>query len=192
MTETPGLPEGFLDALQCALAASAQGLSEYELIGQLREQGYLEFLPDSPIPPHLLFRAHFIVFHGLYRLRDRLLLQQQAVLEIHTLCIRLRDWVRGGEGIGPADPLREYYMDWANMEDTTPDDVEAMLNAVWQRIGRQQEREQALAELGLADPVSDETIRRTWRRLAMQHHPDRGGDKDRIQAINVAVGLLLD
>ena len=67
-----------------------------------------------------------------------------------------------------------------------------MIASFWRRLGRFDKREEALAELGLQDPVDDQTIKMTWRRLAMEYHPDRGGDNERLQAINAAVDCLIN
>ncbi|NNG14653.1 MAG: DnaJ domain-containing protein, partial [Gammaproteobacteria bacterium] len=42
----------------------------------------------------------------------------------------------------------------------------------------------------LDDPVSDADIKQQYRRLAMQHHPDRGGDDATLQKINAAMNIL--
>ena len=40
------------------------------------------------------------------------------------------------------------------------------------------------------EPVGFEVIKKQHRRLAMRHHPDRGGDKESLQAINVAMETI--
>jgi len=40
--------------------------------------------------------------------------------------------------------------------------------------------------LGVSVDADSETIRRRYRELAQEHHPDRGGDASRMSAINVA------
>ena len=67
-----------------------------------------------------------------------------------------------------------------------------MLASFWNKINRYDNRDAALAELGLKDPVDDKTIKQEYRKLVMQHHPDRGGDKDKLQKINDALTSLLD
>ena len=47
------------------------------------------------------------------------------------------------------------------------------------------------AELGLDDDASAEAVREARRRLAKDHHPDRGGDADRMRSINVAAAQAL-
>ena len=89
------------------------------------------------------------------------------------------------------DPLRCYYLDLDQLYATGPDEVAALLNAFWVRMGRLDCREDALQVLGLSDPVDDAAIRRRYRELVMVHHPDRGGETARLQLINAAVADLL-
>ncbi len=51
---------------------------------------------------------------------------------------------------------------------------------------------QRLAVLGLADagPLTADTLRRAYRRQAMRHHPDHGGDTDRFIEIHQAYGEI--
>ena len=146
---------------------------------------------DPPAEPYHLFRAHFLLFNALYELRDRCLASRQAVLRIHALDIRWLPWEEGEAGLDSPDPLRDYYLDWSNLDDTSAVDVEEMIDSFWSRIGRIDGRAEALAELGLEDPVDDDMIKKRWRRLAMEHHPDRGGDTEQLQTIHAAIRTLL-
>ena len=172
------------------LARQKQGLSEYELLMQLRETlepgGSNYVFPDH----YTLFKEHFLLFNQLYRLKDKLLEKQSYYLEISPLNIKLRPYRQGIAGLAEHDSLREYYLDITNMESTTAEDVDNMLASFWIRLQNNDQREQALAELGLTDPVDDETIRHHYRKLVMQHHPDRGGDNEQLQIINHAMSIL--
>ena len=53
------------------------------------------------------------------------------------------------------------------------------------------ERQAALTVLGLQDPVENTDIKMAYRRLAMAHHPDRGGDEETLKEINLAAKTLL-
>lgn len=44
----------------------------------------------------------------------------------------------------------------------------------------------AFEKLGLAEDATAEEVKLRWRQLSMQHHPDRGGDKDIFYELNQA------
>lgn len=88
------------------------------------------------------------------------------------------------------DPLRAYYLDLTHLEKTGKQEVLELLDTFWLRYTRHDRRAEALAALGLADPVDHLEIKRRYRELAMEHHPDRGGEMEKLQAINAAMGLL--
>ncbi len=46
------------------------------------------------------------------------------------------------------------------------------------------------AILGSAEDASQDEIERLYKRLAIRHHPDRGGDPEYMKAINEAYGVL--
>ena len=94
--------------------------------------------------------------------------------------------------LGAHDPLRDYYLDWSQLETTTQADVEEMLNHFWEKYVRHDRRAEALEVLELAADADEAAIRAQYRRLAMRHHPDRGGDTARLQLINEAADLLLN
>jgi hypothetical protein len=189
------------EALQATVLETLQqhpeGLGEFDLIKVLRTQGFEEFGRfDGRLG---LFRAHFILFHNLYRLRDRLWDERRGHLEISALRIRLVSYEQGvsqGEegALGRNDPLRDYYLDGSNLDGTTEQDVQELLESFWQRynqgIGDPDERRKALRELELDEPVDFETIKRQYRRLSMEHHPDRGGDPERLRSLNAAMAFL--
>ncbi len=189
--ESPRLPAIFYAALEQELAAHPQGMSEYELIRALRAHGFFAFLPPPPAAPELLFRAHFMLFHALYELRDRLSCAELGWLEIGALCIRRLPGTASERALAQPDNLRQYYLDWSNLDLSTGDTIAELIDSFWRRLARIEGRAEALAQLGLEDPVDDQTIKLTWRRLAMAYHPDRGGDKARLQAINAALGCLI-
>ena len=168
------------------------GISEYELFKQLSALNFPDYHEPVRRPALGLFRAHFALFHALYRLRDRLWDERHAQLDINTLCIQLSRYCGQPSDLpSRRDPLRDYYLDARHLQDATATDVEQLLEKFWRRFCPPNQRENALAVLGLSDPVDDVTIKQTWRRLAMQHHPDRGGSAQQLQEINVALTALL-
>jgi DnaJ-domain-containing protein 1 len=172
------------------LRASAAGLSEFELLKRLQAAAPDAF-PAALFKDNLaMYQAHFLLFHALYRLRDTLLARREALLEIDVLAIRLHAYAKQAAGLEAHDPLRAYYLDWANLEQTGAADVERLLGSFWTRYIANQQRADALRVLGLSDPVGLAEITRHYRRLAMNHHPDRGGDVARFQAIQAAMAAL--
>ena len=53
------------------------------------------------------------------------------------------------------------------------------------------ERQQALRVLGLPPNATPQQIKRRYRVLAKQHHPDRGGDQKQMQRIIAAYEFLM-
>ncbi|TVP87619.1 MAG: molecular chaperone DnaJ [Pseudomonadaceae bacterium] len=187
------LPENFVDHLHALLQAHPQGIDEYALIKQLAAD-----FPDSPfaVPgalrePLALFQLHFLLFHQLYRLADQVAEHGQQ-LDIHALSIRLGPRLSGQEGLLREDPLRTYYLDWAQWMETNAADVERLLGDFFG--GRSSvpaaEHAAALALFELAEPLTAPDIKRRYRQLLSQHHPDRGGSTATAQAINDAFLIL--
>lgn len=176
--------------LERQLRASPEGIDEYSLIRQLQAQTD-PFLTHARLHDLLsLFQIHFILFHALYRLRDQLWQQQLGHIEIGPLQIRLWPYRAGQQTLSCNDPLRDYYLNLDNLETTDEQEVNKLLSAFWRRLRKGDGRKTALKELGLCDPVDDDTIKQTWRQLVMQHHPDRGGDKAKLQLLNAAMDWL--
>ncbi|MFO7706287.1 MAG: DNA-J related domain-containing protein [Halopseudomonas sp.] len=187
------LPDGFEPFVLASLAAHPAGLDEFSLIRALAQAfpASLFAAPDALRDPLTLFQTHFLLFHALYRLSDRLLAEQQE-LEIHALGIRLLPRHGGPSGVQLADPLRSYYLDWAQWASTHSEDVERLLQGYRQGpFGvASDEVDQALALFGVAEPVTARQIKQRYRALVSQHHPDRGGDTGQVQSINAALVIL--
>jgi hypothetical protein len=172
------------------LRDAPDGLSEHGLLSALaRAEPPLLEAPFSGLVA--TFRAHCLLFNTLYRLRDRLWERGEAHLEISPLSIRLLPYLEGRAGLAETDPVRDYYLDLEALEDIDEDDVARLLASFYARLRGGPLRTQALAELGLEDPVDDDEIKRTYRRLVQHCHPDRGGDTARLQALNAAIATLI-
>lgn len=181
----------FSQQLLAVLRAHPAGISEYELIRTLESSGEPGFDAECLRDNLSLFQTHFFLFHNLYQLHEQLWNSGEAHLNISPLCIQLLPITDSAtSAISEHNPLRDYYLNIENLNDTTANDVESLLGKFWQRFVRNDERSNALAELELSDPVDWSTIKTQHRRLAMQHHPDRGGDEQRLQAINAAMDVL--
>jgi len=175
------------------LEEHVQGLSEHKLLYALSDRGFLEFNPQLLSEELSLFQTHFFLFHVLYRLRDLLHEQQRYELEIFCLEIRLkpyRDAAAQGQGLAQIDPLREYYLDLKELHDTDAAEVRLMLNGFYQRLEAYEQRREALDVLGLEESVHIHTVRRRYKALVKQHHPDHGGDREKFHAVENAMELL--
>ncbi len=178
-----------LRRLYRVLQEHPDGLREYDLLERLRGSSPLRGLDELG-----LFRVHFLLFHHLYRLRRALERAGRGSLEIHCLRIRLVPLQGAPENpealpLAP-DPLADYYLDLENLRRTTREDVREMLRWFWRRFRVHGRREEALAVLGLGPGASPGQIRRRYRELALEHHPDRGGDADRFRRIAEAMEVL--
>jgi hypothetical protein len=187
----PGLE--LADQLLQLLKAAPAGLSEYQLIQQLKS-GHCTHIPNLPLLDKLvLFRTHFLVFNALYLLRERLWSEQRAHLAIDPLCIQLLPYQAGYAALSEHDPLRDYYLDLDNLRDTDERDVEKLLASFWTRMQGGEEKLAALELFELNDsqqPLDLATIKHRYRQLVSQHHPDRGGNTERLQSINKAMEIL--
>lgn len=181
------------DQLHQLLCAAPEGLAEYVLIQQLRDRHCTQ-IPNLPLTDKLvLFRTHFLLFNALYRLRDRLWAAQSAYLHISPLNIQLRPYQAGSSEISEHDPLRDYYLDLSQLNDTDEQDVAKLLLSFWTRMHGSEEKQAALELFELADSeqaLNLATIKHRYRQLVSQHHPDRGGSTARLQSINKAMEIL--
>ena len=137
-----------------------------------------------------LFRRHFLVMNALYQIQIRLRQSEGLYLQISALEIRLlpseppgRDGSIALRQAGDAE-LSAWYLDWENYKAMSQGDVDRLLRDFWSRYEKWQNRVPALRQLGLSEDADLSEIRRRYRKLALLHHPDHGGDRgewDRIQ-----------
>jgi len=167
------------------------GIREFDLMAALDQRCVAGF-GQTAFADHLsMFQSHFLLFHSLYVLRDRLYQKAEFGLDIHCLSIRLTPFADQSSGLPQQhDPLRDYYLDFSNMEKTDAAEVDQLLGGFWRRFVAMDKRQQALQQLGLSDPVEYAEIKAQYRRLVMEHHPDRGGEHDRLLLINEAMQIL--
>lgn len=69
--------------------------------------------------------------------------------------------------------------------------VHARLTKAHQKI-KQAKAKDYYKVLGVARDADDRTIKKAYRRLAREHHPDKGGSQDKMAEINEAFGVLGD
>ena len=169
------------------------GIGEYQLI-QLLKARQCVHIPNLPLTDKLaLFRTHFLLFNALYRLREQLWATQSGSLQISALNIQLLPYQPGSSELSEHDPLRDYYLDLDQLNDTDEQDVEKLLLSFWTRMQGGEEKQAALELFELEDSepsLTFATIKHRYRQLVSQHHPDRGGNTARLQSINKAMEIL--
>ena len=186
------LPDGFDDLLLVLLEQAGEGIDEFSLIKRIAAQrpDSLFAAPGVMRDPFSLFQLHFLLFHRLYRLSDALCASRRQ-LHIHALRIALEPRTQAAPGLVPNDSLRSYYLDWSQWARTHETDVQRLLDDFWRgQTGEQGEVRAALELFGLKTPVAHGQIKKRYRELVSRHHPDRGGDTERLQAINAALLIL--
>lgn len=201
--ELPPFPERF-DSLIWNILNERQTISEYQLMRTLSEEGFAEFKPD--LDPLTLFRAHFLLFHLLYRLQERWFFENRGWLSIHTTDIHLQQMAfvansveNSRQGLVQNDPVKSYYLDYSEFLNTQEEDVLSLLDDFWRKmqgnpihaIG-QETRSQAQQTLGLeGQTLSLQSVKQQFRSLSQQHHPDKGGDPQVFRQICDAKEVLL-
>jgi len=173
------------------LKETTEKLSEYDLIKRLEDSSEV-FKKKSDKSSIALFRKHFMVMNALYQLQDSLF-KEGIYLAISALSITLEP-IKAHHNTSPTDhsdaKLRAYYLDWSQLTETTEADVDALLNSFWEHYAAYDKQSHALNTLGLGNDEIWPAIRQTYRRLAAEFHPDRGGNTEQFIAIREAYEIL--
>jgi len=193
-------------ALETELLAEQQALTEHELIQRLQQAPYQLFSKSALDGSLRLFQTHFIIFNALYRLRERWREEGLYRLEIHTLKIEKQaltdadaDAVDGLDAaVGAHDALATYYLDWAHFEQTRVEDVDALLDDFWQSFsagGTPPSKDDVTAACAVMDvahdaPLDARGLKKRYRQLLHQHHPDKGGTHEQVQRVKWAYSIL--
>lgn len=182
-----------LEAVLNAVREQHGGQTEHALLSRLRAEDVAPFADADLSDPMELFRVHFLLFNALYRLQKQLAGNGEW-LRIHCLDIGLSDLsctpCAGGTALTDGDPLREYYLDLTNLDRMDAATLEAMLSGFWRQFSNTDRRLKALEVLGLEEPATSDLVKRRYRQLAQQHHPDKGGDTETLQRLNEARLIL--
>lgn len=139
------------------------------------------------------FRKNFLVMNALYHLQQDLL-DTGYFLSISPMCITLDSISAKSDKktlTGYVDQkLSSYYLDWMHYHDTVQEDVESLLNRFWDRYYAQDKRQAALNVLGVAGSANRDDVKKAYRRLVNQCHPDKGGDHKQFIEIREAYEIL--
>jgi len=195
LTESQAELQPFFNALDKILLSSiGQEIREQELIALLQSDHY-RLLQQGPLTdPLLLFQTHFLLYHCLYVLQHKYRQQQICELDIGLARVEVLPYRLNQADICCQQNLRDYYLDWRHFSDTKQVDVEHMLQVFWNKMLTWQQgvedRPQALALLSLPLDATRTQIKKRYRQLLHQHHPDKQQSNNSIVDIIQAYQLL--
>ncbi len=173
------------------LTDHSEGLTEYKLIEELRNRGYSEFREGLVSGTLGLFQSHFLLFHILYSIRGKLRIESSMDMDIHCLKILLKPDMSNFTTLpGEVDNLQAYYMNLENLRDTNREDVDRMLEDFWNLFSKRDDLTEAYRLLNVDERTDINDVKRKYRNLVMEHHPDKGGDPNNIIALNAAMETI--
>lgn len=179
-----------IPAILQVLRQTEKTLAIHELLQELKTVSKIPSLDDDV--QLALFKLNWLMMNALYQLQVQLL-DEGYFLSISTLDIHLEPaklMQFSGSGAISTQPLRDYYLNWVHFSDTTKDEVQALLDGVWQVYISGDEQGKAYEVLGLEEGASISMIRKTYRSLAGKYHPDKGGDPVKFMEIRQAYEIL--
>ena len=186
-----------IPAILSTLRSHPEGISEFLLLKQLKKD-HPELTRLAEDHNLALFRQHFLIMNALYQLQTSLWQEEQLCLLISASMIQIQhqEEITFSESSTVADSvdakLAAYYLDWDEYVKTDEEEVERLLDSFFKGIVNADAKKDALAILGLAgEEPSKEDIKRRYRKLAHEAHPDRGGDKDAFISLRQAYECLL-
>lgn len=180
-----------------------QGISEFELLGRLKQPPF-EFFSDTALRDNLsMFQAHFLLFHALYRLSEQWREQGQGELDIFTTNIVLlphapEEAGQSGNCLNEFNAVRDYYLDLDNLTKTSEQDVSDLIDSFWQQMEAgfgyadcPELLDEALLQLGLSDfPQSQTELKAYYRQTLHRVHPDKGGNNAQAERVIQAYRVL--
>ena len=173
------------------LDAHPAGVDEHAMLKELARRDVSLFNEDYFHNSFGLFQRHFLLFHALYLLRDTLRSTGQGDLEIHCMGIqRIPCSNTLSEHPALHEPLASYYLNLDNLNSSNESDVLRLLDNFWKKYTSNTQRDEALAVMELTHTSSYSDIKQQYRRLAMQWHPDRGGDAAQFHKLEWAMRIL--
>jgi hypothetical protein len=170
------------------LEDNTTGLSEFEILRRVRDRFYHgESYTGDQL---LLFKRHFEIYNALYHLQLEYLYKQLGDIQISPLLICIEPYRLGQFGLVYFDKLRSYYLDANNYYRITIEEVNDLMAGFWKKIDLLDEKANALQTLELQEPTDLSVIKQQYKKLCLQHHPDRGGSTEAFQAITHAMRVL--
>ncbi len=174
------------------LKSSTSKIGEYDLICKLEEQG-MEYPVTGDSYNVSVFKKHFMTMNALYHLQQDLF-GEGYYLSISALDINIRPLTQSSSISTLIDDaeqkVRDYYLNWQHFENTTEAEVKALLDQFWNQYYAVDKQLDALTVLGLNENAHWHEIKSSYRRLAADHHPDKGGDSALFIEVREAYEIL--
>jgi curved DNA-binding protein CbpA len=175
---------------------------EYDIIRHLQS---VNRIPSTALSNSLsMFRCHFLIFNALYRLQLKTHVHQTYSLNISSIKITVTNYVpeyldnqlqqNQPQQNHPTEhnnnALSHFYLDINHVMKASEQDVNRLLDQFWNSYFNNDQKQNALKVLGLCEPIDFIAIKKQYRRLAMKHHPDRGGDANQLIEVHQAMQCL--
>lgn len=164
---------------------------EYQLFTLLQSENLLAVCADDNYWV-ALFRKHFLVRHCLYKLNDAWRCEGRG-LRLGPVSIEYFK-AENSQGLPSMDvsyvALADYYGDLTHWLAATEDTCRSFIDDFFKRFSASSDLEKHLAVLGLPKEAVWGVVLMQYRRLAQQHHPDKGGDAERFLTITAAFEAL--
>ncbi|AJQ95237.1 DNA-J related domain-containing protein [Gynuella sunshinyii] len=186
------LHPNLLVAIETTLRAHPSGMKEIELINYLDTEFEGVFPKKNLADSLILFQTHFILFNALYQLQDILWLNQNGHLIIGPIdiCLYPFNSTLHLQAMTDFNHAKEYYLDFSNFNSTSRENVDDLIKSFWRNAKAHWAGEDAFKVLGLSYPCNWEDIKQRFRSLANQHHPDKGGDAEKLKPVLEAYSTL--
>lgn len=158
---------------------------------KLCEPDFLSLIGKDVDLQIVIFQKNFFVMNALYQIQSDIesegFLLIISPMEISMVPSR----AEAKRGLATRDTdLARYYLDWANLNNITVADVEALFASFWQRYRAEDKLDAALTVLGLAHNVDWFEIRQAYQRKIAISHPDKGGCAEDFIEIRKAYEIL--
>lgn len=167
--------EEIIEAIHFFLETNAS-CSEHELILHLKSKSIEPFDQLNLKDNKDLFSAHFLTRHALYTLQNRYLEEKSLILKLGLTRIDSSPFSPGQAELTEHDSVKAYYLDMEHYLEKSEDEVDSLLSQFWAKYLAFNTKNEDLEILGLADGASYAEIKKQYRSLIQQHHPDKGGD----------------
>jgi len=165
-----------------------------------------------------LFHKHFLLYRRLWMFDDELRVATGQRLWIRGIRSTLLEppaqgcrWLNGETGqfcgagveegsadlcprhhstVPEVDGMKSYYLDGKNLEGMTEEGLRDLVDRFFRWMGSRGDVTRALEVLGLPQDAPPGVVKARWRKLSLDHHPDRGGDPARFQELSAAWAVL--